>query len=823
LNDIVNNPPPVPDENVTSAATSARETTVAPVASFGDFQWPPPRDWQKFERICHLLWRKIWKDPKAQLNGRPGQAQQGVDVFGTPEGKTRVHGIQCKRKDALLHTMLKEDEVRAEVGNAKAFQPPLEELVIATCALSDASLQALARKITAEHAEQGLFRVDVMGWTEIVERMAEHPEVIAQVYGVERIRESRDTVESPRAETRHTELISGQVNIQQQLAQIAAQLTAPAEGPAHAKLDVSRELIQSHEYRPALELLERLREQEWPTASASVRFRIATNLGAAHVGLGEYAKAGDWYVQAFAFDPTSDKALANRALGLLLLDQRNEALTAACEAVDQYPNSPLTWKAYLNVLTRVEPQTSLPEIPAALADDPDVLFLRGDSLAMQRRWSDAEAVFRRVIALPLFDVMAKSRLADVILTQTTGGRFYGGVPYSPSELARLKEALTLLDETWSSLKSADRAASLHVLQNACALRAVLGLLREAESSVDEGLVVAPNAPGLLAWKIRIAGLRGDGVAALRALERLSPETLEEYPVIAATAYRAAKEPGRAADALEEFIRGGAPDPNVGERDPELFVNARCMFADLVCEADLPHAEARFDALPDAGTPGVAGATVIFARALREMGRSEAAERYLAAARGVLVASDNDRDRLLLADALAEFEQYEAAVAIYEGDVATGTDTPSLREYIRCLLELDQRRRLTDLFAALTPELRRKTHYEWARANLCLRSGDYPAARAALERCLAIEPDHFITRLLWAEVCVRLDDPNPARDWLATVNIRAAEQTLDHHAASRGTPFRPWTVRGGDSDFLRSPAALSSRSPSALGLLFVNAF
>jgi hypothetical protein len=60
------------------------------------------------------------------------------------------------------------------------------------------------------------------------------------------------------------------------------------------------------------------------------------------VGLGEYAKAGEWHVQAFAFDLTSDKALTNYALGLLLLDRPSDALAAAREALGHHPTSPLT-------------------------------------------------------------------------------------------------------------------------------------------------------------------------------------------------------------------------------------------------------------------------------------------------------------------------------------------------------------------------------------------------------------------------------------------------------------------------------------------------
>ena len=62
--------------------------------------WPPPNEPAAFESLCLDLWREIWNDPGAQKNGRSGQAQAGVDVFGVHSG--RQMGVQCKQKDGLL-------------------------------------------------------------------------------------------------------------------------------------------------------------------------------------------------------------------------------------------------------------------------------------------------------------------------------------------------------------------------------------------------------------------------------------------------------------------------------------------------------------------------------------------------------------------------------------------------------------------------------------------------------------------------------------------------------------------------------------------------
>jgi cellulose synthase operon protein C len=595
----VEDTPEVPNAGslTSSAANAGQAGTVAPVGvgGFSDLQWPPPTDWQKFERLCHAIWRRVWDDPSASMHGRQGQQQQGVDVFGMPRGSSRYRGVQCKRKDELLRTLLTNDEVRAEVESAKSFTPPLEELIIATCAPNDTHLQALARQITAEHAAKNLFRVSILGWTEIVSRIADYSDIIAEFYPGYYASSTGGETSAPQSLQIQQETRSSQLRMEQRLEQLAVSV---ADGPSHAKLDMCRQLLESYSYRVALQLLEHIYQQEWATASASIRFRIATNMGAAHLGLGSYEKAGDWFVKAFEFDSTGDRAFGNRALGLFLLERRADAMTAAREGIETHPLSGRTWAAFYNVLSRVDPQSPIPEPPGTLSEDPDVLLVRADALAIRGRYEDAEAVLRKLTALPRFDVMAKSRLADVLLFRPTGGHFFGGISYSPNDLAKLNEAGALLEETWEALKATDRAQGIiHVLSNWCGLSASLGKSWHLiEGKVDEGLAIAPDEPALLALKIRLAAIRGDGSMALRILEKLPPSAVDDYPIIAAGAYRAAKEPTRALEILEKFIRGSG--------ELALAVEARCLFADLLAEADIAHAEVRFDALPLAGDASV---------------------------------------------------------------------------------------------------------------------------------------------------------------------------------------------------------------------------
>lgn len=146
-------------------------------------QIAPPKEWGTFEDLCHALFKRIWQDPLAQKNGRRGQAQHGVDVFGSPNGDRRSYwGVQCKGKDSNYGSKAEWSEVVAEIAKAEKFFPKLDEWIFATTAPADATLQKAAREHSVKRRAEGLFSVDVLGWEEIQALMASKPEVITEFY-----------------------------------------------------------------------------------------------------------------------------------------------------------------------------------------------------------------------------------------------------------------------------------------------------------------------------------------------------------------------------------------------------------------------------------------------------------------------------------------------------------------------------------------------------------------------------------------------------------------------------------------------------------------
>jgi hypothetical protein len=93
-------------------------------------RWDPPNDPTAFESLCLDLWRDIWQD-HAQKNGRRGQPQAGVDVFGRCQGMWI--GVQCKQKDGLRpRSRVTIKELDEEAAAARQFRPPLSTFILAT-------------------------------------------------------------------------------------------------------------------------------------------------------------------------------------------------------------------------------------------------------------------------------------------------------------------------------------------------------------------------------------------------------------------------------------------------------------------------------------------------------------------------------------------------------------------------------------------------------------------------------------------------------------------------------------------------------------------
>ena len=133
-----------------------------------------PEHWQDFEDLCKKLWGEIWECPSIKKNGRAGQSQHGVDVYGVPKGEIDYCGIQCKGKDDYTNAQLTEDEIDQEIQKALTFKPKLKRFIFTTTANKDEKIETYIREKDVESRTQGNFSIELYSWEDIVDLIEEN-------------------------------------------------------------------------------------------------------------------------------------------------------------------------------------------------------------------------------------------------------------------------------------------------------------------------------------------------------------------------------------------------------------------------------------------------------------------------------------------------------------------------------------------------------------------------------------------------------------------------------------------------------------------------
>lgn len=133
-----------------------------------------PENWQDFESLCKKLWGEIWEiSSKIKKNGRLGQPQAGVDVYGKPKGETNYWGIQCKGKDDYTNSKLTKNEIDSEIEKAKLFKPKLDVFIFATTANKDAVIEEYIRIKDIEY-QTDFFEILLYSWEDIADLIEEN-------------------------------------------------------------------------------------------------------------------------------------------------------------------------------------------------------------------------------------------------------------------------------------------------------------------------------------------------------------------------------------------------------------------------------------------------------------------------------------------------------------------------------------------------------------------------------------------------------------------------------------------------------------------------
>lgn len=118
-------------------------------------KWPRPKSEDEWEDMVLDAMRVRWRDPNAYRNGRRGQRQNGVDIFGT---SIAGHvGAQAKNKEQVT-----EAEALREIAEADNFRPAFMGYFFVIGGPRDVAFQEFLRILSSNRVAHGLFPVHVI-------------------------------------------------------------------------------------------------------------------------------------------------------------------------------------------------------------------------------------------------------------------------------------------------------------------------------------------------------------------------------------------------------------------------------------------------------------------------------------------------------------------------------------------------------------------------------------------------------------------------------------------------------------------------------------
>jgi tetratricopeptide (TPR) repeat protein len=706
-----------------------------------------PKDWQALERHSRLLFELSFGDPAVQNNGRVGQPQNGVDIYGRRDGgQGRRVGVQCKGKDADYGGEVTQAELRAEVKKTEEFVPPIEEFILLTTAPNDEKIQRTARLLEEELllADRKLI-IQVWGWERAQQEINRFPDAIKEFHPdatpfTDRILDSAEETKRLVAEgnTATAERLTG---IEQQLALVATRLpqiatdtsarTDAFDKELHDQIDGYRDLIRRDKPRTALDLLVRLKDRLGPDAPQRVRYRILSNFGAAHYNLGEYDKASDFLLEAAPLNPDDPGSLANKAAALLIKGKKTEAHAVVVEGVLKFPDSQELALQRLQALAPGETVESVWQSLTEKTKGAAIVF--GFRIGVLRETGDQSwhKLIEEGCRLYPDDSVLKIFRAEGVIDRLLKGDpgAVGRVTVDTPTQGQIRDAAEILEDAWRDSKGQERPPKPVCGHNAALAWNILGETERAAAILDDLIVAGFNSDETKQLRAAIYSRQGQLAEAIRLSDQLSDTPMHRL-------MRADLRIDTAPAAAREILGNRGSFAGTSEIIAAALTVAQSYVAEGNFDAALTEADRLEALLPDhpqgplahfrirnaQGNPDIHG----------DLGRAVA-----------LVTDTTDfPSRYLVAGALASVQRFDDVVDLLADQTSHRFDSPALRILLAAAVSADRRVALRQILSDIPRELGEEPLYAKAKIAQAIHAGSIAEAETEIRAFLARDPSNL---------------------------------------------------------------------------------
>ena len=311
-----------------------------------------------------------------------------------------------------------------------------------------------------------------------------------------------------------------------------------------SEIDDTRVLLETYRPKSALDQFEKLKERIWTDAPPIVKFRILTNMAAAHFELNNKQEAAKFLIEAFQYHSEDEKALSNLAFAYFLFGETEKAADYAKQTLEKNPANINAHVVLIHISSKEEPlEKIIAQVPNYLHETPEIAHAFSDTAKEQGCLEEAKR-WREVAVEQDADPGFKASLATILIEQVLDDPFNMYIkPLEGSQKEQLSRVVELLTEAWDCVADTELRSvrTDWIINRSTALR-FLGDSEAVIKDLDTVIEIEPPNSTLLPTLLKNRAIlnfeQGDNEGAIEFLEKIhsTPEKSKAQIMIASALF-----------------------------------------------------------------------------------------------------------------------------------------------------------------------------------------------------------------------------------------------------------------------------------------------
>lgn len=532
-----------------------------------------------------------------------------------------------------------------------------------------------------------------------------------------------------------------------------------------AELKYAEGLIDKNNPSEALVFLNQLRDRIWDQAKPEVKFKLLTNIAAAHLAFANYDLAGPLLIEAMQYQPNEEKAIRNAGYGYLVMNMPDKAIQKANEVLALNPVNCSAYSILIQAASiNSDFTTLLATIPDTLQCKTEIAYALGVLSRKQGNGNEAEKWFNIAIDNDKEknpDVFAS--LGTVILDSMV--KDHGvviGKQLDNTKKQRIERGVKLLSEAWEKVYNTQlKNAKVVWLYNRSLGYRMLGNISDAANDLELAASLDPSNTEYKKQLAILELLKRDWPKAISILETiLLDSNYPELPIILAQALANNGEFPKAISILNEYLT------NEEMTSGDIYEARRILLNIYLDMGEMDSAKNTLEAMKQNSEE--TEIRVIIDSAIFEKKMTDKKDSAISILiKAVVLINDTTPycDIQMLADELYALEEYNGASQVYAKITNINCDSLVLRRYVIALFKAGNSATALKICKNVKYEPGQEKFYIETEAFILQEIGNLPDARAAYEKYLKNNPDDLEIKLRLATINLKARNFDLVDDFL----------------------------------------------------------